>query len=71
MVIEISSHSYELIWASDVEFDGIRLEAWQVDGPLLLDISCRDDGALTLSTWVEEVAVELVEACIALARARR
>ena len=57
-------------WASDVDFDGIRLEALSDDGATLFDISVPDEGPMTINTFDNEVAATLIEAAIEVARHR-
>ncbi len=57
-------------WASDVDFDGIRLEALSDDGAMLFDISVCDEGPITINTFGKEVAAILIEAAIEVARRR-
>ena len=70
----ILGRHYQFIVASDVDFDGIRLEpAVNRDGEslTLADVSYSDaEGTMTLKTFEEEVPVEAVEALIAEARLR-
>jgi hypothetical protein len=57
-------------WASDVTFDGIRLEVLSDNGDALFDISVPDGGAMTINTFGKEVAVTLIEAAIEVVRRR-
>jgi hypothetical protein len=58
-------------WASDVDFDGIRLEVLSDDGNTLFDISIPDDGHITSNTFGKEVAADLIEAAVEIARQPR
>jgi hypothetical protein len=67
MAIEIDGQTFDLVWVSDVNYDGIRLEAW-FSNKIMMDVACGDDGRITLSTWEKDVPLKLVETCIALGR---
>ncbi len=58
-------------WASDVDFDGIRLEMLSSEGGTLFDVSILEGGPITINTFGNEVAVELIEAAIEIARRPR
>lgn len=55
-------------WATDVAFDGIRMEVLLHEGDMLFDISVPDDGPITINTFGKEVAANLIEAAIEVAR---
>lgn len=57
-------------WASDVDFDGIRLEVLSDDGIMLFDVSVPDQGPMTINTFGKDVAAALIEAAIEAARHR-
>jgi len=57
-------------WASDVDFDGIRLEVLSDDGTMLFDVSVPDRGSMTINTFGKDVAAALIEAAIEAARRR-
>jgi hypothetical protein len=59
--------TYRFQWASDGEFDGIRLEAI-VGDDVILDISVPDKGAMSLNTFGWDVPVDLVVAVLDIAR---
>ncbi|MBW7972451.1 hypothetical protein [Bradyrhizobium sp. BR 10289] len=61
----------EYQWASDVEFDGIRMEVLSDDGRTLFDLSVPDDGPITINTFGKEIAASLIEAAIEVARRPR
>jgi hypothetical protein len=58
-------------WATDVAFDGIRLEVLSSQGDILFDVSVADEGPITINTFGKEVAANLVEAAIEVARRSR
>ena len=58
-------------WASDVDFDGLRLEAVSQRGELLFDISVADDGPMTINTFGNEVAAKEVLAALEIAQRRK
>jgi hypothetical protein len=57
-------------WASDVTFDGIRLEVLSDSGDTLFDLSVPDEGPMTINTFGKEVAAALIEAAIEVVRGR-
>jgi hypothetical protein len=61
---------YEYLWASDVEFDGIRLEVSDLAGEHWFDVSVPEDGSLTVNTFSREVPSEVVLAAISVAQQR-
>jgi hypothetical protein len=61
----------EYQWATDVAFDGIRMEVLSGDGDMLFDISVPDDGPITINTFGKEVAANLIEAAIEVVRRSR
>ncbi|MEH2590329.1 hypothetical protein [Bradyrhizobium sp. AZCC 1721] len=58
-------------WASDVDFDGIRMEVLSDSGDTLLDLSVPDDGPITVNAFGKEVAAALIEAAIEVVRRSR
>ncbi len=69
--LTLEGRTVEFQWASDVSFDGIRLEMLSDEGDVLLDISVPDEGPITINTFGKEVAANLVEAAIEVARRPR
>ena len=67
--IRLRNRTAEYLWASDVDFDGIRLEVLSDDGNTLLDVSVPDDGPITMNTFGKEAAVDIVIAAIEVAKA--
>ncbi len=61
-------HSYR--WASDVAFDGIRLEVLSEAGSVVFDISVGDDRDMTLNTFGSDVSADLIAAALVVARGR-
>jgi hypothetical protein len=58
-------------WASDVDFDGIRMEVLSDSGDTLFDLGVPDDGPITVNTFGKEVAAALIEAAIEVVRRSR
>lgn len=69
MTNQIAAATTRLFWASDVSFDGIRLEAWSGE-TILMDVAIGEDGQLTVSTWEKDIPAGLIERCLALGRER-
>jgi hypothetical protein len=65
LALENKTVNYQ--WASDVAFDGIRLEVLSDDGDILFDVSVPDEGPITINTFGKEVAVSLIEVAIQVA----
>lgn len=61
----------EYQWASDVAFDGIRMEILSDDGSTLFDLSVPDVGPITVNTFGKEVAASLIAAAIEVVRYSR
>lgn len=57
-------------WASDVNFDGLRLEILS-GNDVLFDISLPDNGPLTINTFGRSVDIAFFEAAIQIARCPR
>lgn len=57
-------------WASDVGFDGIRLEVLTGGGDVLFDVSIPERGATTVNTYSGEVAASLIALAVAIAEKR-
>jgi len=69
--LNTTSGNFEYQWASDVNFDGIRLEVLTSNGDVLFDISIPESGAPTVNTFSNEVAAALVAAAVDVARERQ
>lgn len=54
-----------------MDFDGIRLEVLSADGDTFFDISIPDDGHITINTFGKEVAADLIDAALQIARQPR
>lgn len=61
----------EYQWATDVAFDGVRLEILSVEGDMLFDVSVPDVGPMTINTFGKEIAADTVMATIDLAHSAR
>lgn len=57
-------------WASDIDFDGLRLEALSHHHEVLFDISVPDDGQMTINTFGNEIAAEQVLAALQIVQQR-
>jgi hypothetical protein len=51
-------------WASDVSFDGIRLEVLSNEGEILFDVSVPDGHPITVNTFGKEIDVDLILAAV-------
>lgn len=54
-------------WASDVAFDGIRMEILSNDGDMLFDVSVPDNAPITVNTFGKEVEADLMMAAVEVA----
>lgn len=63
--------SVEYRWASEVLFDGIRLEVLSNAGEVIFDISVSENGPATVNTFGKEVPVDLLIAAIEVAQGPR
>ena len=66
----VGSQTVEYQWATDVAFDGIRLEILSNDGDMVFDVSLPDDGPMTVNTFGNEVAADLIRVAIETAERR-
>ena len=64
--LSVEGRTYQYQWASDVAFDGIRLEVLSPEGDVLFDMSLPEGGSATLNSFANEVSVALVTAAIGL-----
>lgn len=69
LTLEHGTAEYQ--WATDVAFDGVRLEILSPEGDMLFDVSVPDGGAITVNTFGKEVAADVVIAAIETARGAR
>ena len=67
----VGRQTVEYQWASNVAFDGIRLEILSDDGDTVFDVSVPDDGPMTVNTFGKEVAVDLIKIAIETAERRQ
>jgi len=61
---------YQYQWASDVEFDGIRLEVLSDSGQILFDVSVPEAGAITVNTFSNDVPASLIADAASIAERR-
>ncbi len=66
LVVEGQAFQYQ--WASDVAFEGIRLEVLSPEGEVLFDMSLPEGGSATLNSFANEVPIALVTAAVGLLR---
>lgn len=69
--LTLEDRTVEYQWATDVAFDGIRMEVLSDEGDVLFDVSVPDEGPITINTFGKEVAANLVEGAIEVARRPR
>ncbi|MFA4940022.1 hypothetical protein [Brevundimonas sp.] len=69
--ISTASGLVEYQWASDVDFEGIRLEVLADDGNVIFDVSVPEQGAITVNTFSGEVSASLIASAVAVAEARK
>lgn len=69
--LPLEHRTVEYQWATDIAFDGIRLEVLSSEGDMLFDVSMPDDGPVTVNTFGKEVAVDLIKAALAVAERRQ
>jgi len=60
----------EYQWASDVDFDGIRLEVLAANGEVMFDVSIPDEGEMTINTFGLEISADLIATAVSAARQR-
>jgi hypothetical protein len=66
----VADGEYQCLWASDVAFDGIRLEILDHSGAVFFDLSIPETGALAINTFSNDVPLEVVSAAVEFARRR-
>ena len=69
-ILSLMSGDFEYQWASDVDFDGIRLEVLGSDGEVLFDVSVPEVGDVTVNTFGLEISADLVATAVSVARER-
>ena len=67
--VATASGQVEYQWASDVAFEGIRLEVLTADGDVIFDVSVPDHGDITVNTFSSEVSASLIASAVAVAEA--
>ncbi|WP_159983288.1 MULTISPECIES: hypothetical protein [unclassified Novosphingobium] len=67
----VGSQTVVFQWASDIAFDGIRLEILSDDSDVVFDVSIPEDGPMTVNTFGKEVAVDLIKVAIETAERRQ
>ena len=71
MIVEVAGRNYELVCGSDIDRDGMFLEAWQDVKTLVLEAFFSDaDGSFTFTAHQEGLPFGLVELFVAEARRR-
>lgn len=66
----VGRQTVEYQWATDVAFDGIRLEILSDDGEMVFEVSLPDNGPMTVNTFGREVAADFIRAAIETAERR-
>jgi len=61
----------EYRWASDVAFDGIRLEVLTDQGDVLFDVSVPEVGSIMVNTFGKEAPADWIMAALEIAQRRR
>ena len=69
--LKFEDRAAEYQWATDVSFDGLRLEVLSDGGDVLFDVSIPDDGHITVNTFRNEISASLIEAAVEIARRPR
>lgn len=67
----VNGGEFAFLWASDVDFDGIRLEVLSDKGEDLFHVGLPETGDLTVNTFSKEIPAPLIAAAIELAQNRR
>ena len=68
--LTLDNRTMQYQWASDVNFEGIRLEVLSDDREVLFDVSVPDDGPISINTFGKQVAANLIETALEVARSR-
>ncbi|MCL6249551.1 hypothetical protein M3P36_00615 [Altererythrobacter sp. KTW20L] len=61
---------YKYLWASDIEFDGIRLEISDQHGEHWFQISVPEVGPTTVNTFARDVPTDVILCAILVAEQR-
>ena len=67
----LKDHAFKYQWASDIAFDGIRMEILSDQGDVLFDVSVPEVGSITVNTLSKEVAADLIMAALEIAKRPR
>lgn len=66
--ITLADRTVKYEWMTDPAFDGERLEVLSDNGDMVFDISVPEKGAMTINTFGNEIAVDLIVAAVEVAR---
>jgi len=66
-----AEHRLKYQGASDVNFDGIRLEVLSDQGDILFDVILPDRGPVTVNTFSKEAPIDLITAAVVIATQRQ
>lgn len=69
--LTFEQRTVEYRWASDISFDGVRLEVLSSGGDVIFDVSVPDEGPITVNTFGKDVAANLLMAAIEVAQRPR
>lgn len=69
--LTIGIRRVEYQWATDVAFDGIRMEVLSEEGNVIFDVSVPDVGAVTVNTFGKEVDIDLLLIAVEVAKRPR
>jgi hypothetical protein len=58
-------------WASDISFNGIRLEVLTSKRDILFDVGAPESGHITVNTFGKDVDADLIVAAVELTRTAR
>lgn len=65
--LQLEHQLVEYQWASDVSFDGIRLEVLSNSGDVICDVCVSENGSTTVNTFGKEVGADVLVAAIKVA----
>lgn len=68
--LTLENRTAEYRWATDVSFDGIRMEILSDDGQMLFDVSIPEDGPTTVNTFGKDVPTDLIKLATEVAERR-
>lgn len=70
-MVKIAGHSYEVIVGSDIQRDGMYLEAWNEGGAVVAEVFYSDqDDTMTFTGYLSDLPLTLVEWMIGQAKIR-